>query len=54
MDTFVVVDVNGDRFPYDAAGPQDALEQHYALDSDGLQPFVVGVFLAGNGWVGMQ
>jgi hypothetical protein len=49
---FIVVDETGERYIYDATGPQDALERHYALDNQGEQRFVVGVYRQHNGLVG--
>lgn len=47
MNEYVVIDEHGGRFTYEAEGPQSALERHYALDTDGEQPLVLSVFVAG-------
>ena len=43
-DYFTITDEAGTMFHYEAAGPQDAAEQHYATDDgDGEQPFIVAI-----------
>lgn len=49
---YIVVTEDGNKHAIAAEGPHSALEYFYARDLDGEQPMPIGVFEAGNTYIG--